>query len=94
MTVPNKVELNYAESKDWKQSEVLQKITEKINATATEVKDTNKKLDVKYNEDDLRAVKINDVGGAYKVRVSAESKEYKGEVTEKEVIIIIVNHDK
>ena len=94
LTVPNKVELNYAESKDWKQSEVLQKITEKINATATEVKDTNKKLDVKYNEDDLRAVKINDVGGAYKVRVSAESKEYKGEVTEKEVIIIIVNHDK
>ena len=94
LTVPNKVELNYAESKDWKQSEVLQKITEKINATATEVKDTNKKLDVKYNEDDLREVKINDVGGAYKVRVSAESKEYKGEVTVKEVTIIIVNHDK
>ena len=94
LTVPNKVELNYAESKDWKQSEVLQKITEKINATATEAKDTNKKLDVKYNEDDLRKVKINDVGGAYKVRVSAESKEYKGEVTTQEVTIIIVNHDK
>ena len=94
LTVPNKVELNYAESKGWKQSEVLQKITEKINATATEAKDTNKKLDVKYNEDDLRAVKIDHVGDTYKVRVSAESKEYKGEVTTQEVTIIIVNHDK
>lgn len=91
LTVPNKVELNYADSKGWKQSEVLQKITEKINATATEANDTNKKLDVKYNEDDLRAVKIDHVGDTYKVRVSAESKEYKGEVTEKEVTIIIVN---
>ena len=94
LTVPNKVELNYAESKDWKQSEVLQKITEKINATATEAKDTNKKLEVQYDESDLRAVKIDHVGYTYKVRVSAESKEYKGEVTTQEVTIIIVNHDK
>ena len=94
LTVPNKVELNYAESKDWKQSEVLQKITEKINATATEAKDTNKKLEVQYDESDLRKVKIDHVGYTYKVRVSAESKEYKGEVTTQEVTIIIVNHDK
>ena len=93
LTVPNKVELNYAESKDWKQSEVLQKITEKINATATEA-DKKTKLDVQYDESDLRAVKIDDVGGTYKVKVSAESKANKGEVTTQEVTIIIVNHDK
>ena len=93
LTVPNKVELNYAESKGWKQSEVLQKITEKINATATEA-DKKTKLDVQYDESDLRAVKIDDVGGTYKVKVSAESKANKGEVTTQEVTIIIVNHDK